>query len=136
MRIGPGWLRLTTGALTWMRRRMVMMMGYRHVLALVTSQPPIDLPPASFRVLLIMAANTLDRDTPPLYWGGADLILINLPPFNKPASGERAVRRHINVLREAGYVFDTGRTRGHRAIYQLWIPGTGRPVDNRYRWGG
>lgn len=117
-------------------------MGHHQVRALLMSQPPVDLAPGAFRVLLVMATATHDSDYPPEYWAGISFLVINTPP-RKPGSSRRAVMRHLSALQDAGYVIPTDRHKGHRRIYQLRIPGFAtppghapQPVDNLPWVGG
>lgn len=117
-------------------------MGHNHVRALLLAQPPVDLPPAAFRVLLLMASCTLDKDNPPQYWAGVSFLTLNMPPL-APGSGRRVMMRHIATLQDAGYVFRTDKRVGQRRVYELRIPGlsaasqrSARPVDNPPWRGG
>jgi hypothetical protein len=97
-------------------------MGSQLVRLVVSAQPPLPLSTGAKWALVIMATVAMDDGNPPEYWGGAVVLVLNMPSGDK-ASNIRKARRYMAELREAGYIRNTGIRVGHRALYDLHIPG-------------
>ena len=100
---------------------MAPLMGNRNVEILLWSVPPItDVPPTTFRLLLLMAKRAHDDE--PYYYGGLSHLMLNLG-YSMNASGRRAVMRHLAILQDAGYISKADKKQGRRTIYELHLPG-------------
>ncbi|MEA5453589.1 hypothetical protein SPF06_02530 [Sinomonas sp. JGH33] len=73
-------------------------------------------------LLVYMALVSLDKDQPPVYWGGWEQAAraMGLDPGGKAGNAKKLIQRAIAELRNAGAVVSDGRARiGHRARYAL-----------------
>src|SRR5262245_50542100 len=102
-------------------------MGHQNLDRVLLAQPPIRLPPQTRLCLLLMAR--VAHDKAPLYWGGVTWLQMNMGYAETPA-GRRQVMTHLRRLESAGYLTRTDKKRGHRAVYELHLPGLTQPVDN------
>jgi len=87
-----------------------------------------DLPSASFRVLVQMAVVALDRDSPPIYWGGRAPLIRVLGRGDDPDDVDyKALKRAMTPLLRSGVVaVDKSSGPGHAARYSLHLdPPTG-----------
>lgn len=82
----------------------------------------------SFRVLTQMAVIAMDRDNPPIYWGGRDPLVRVLGRGEQPTEADyQALKRAMSKLLKLGVVaVDKPSGPGHAARYSLHLdPATG-----------
>lgn len=101
------------------------LMGNRNVERVLFARPPLTTVPWASLWCLCLMAKTAHDDTQ-LYYGGVGWLQLQMGYTDGP-SGRRAVMRHLVILETAGYVRRTDKRQGHRAIYELRIPGLVRP---------
>lgn len=96
-------------------------MGAGNVVKVCLHWP--HLPSASFRVLTQMAVIALDRDTPPIYWGGRAPLVRVLGRGEDPTEPDyQALKRAMSPLLKAGCVaVDKPSGPGHAARYSLHL---------------
>jgi len=74
----------------------------------------------AFRVLVIMAK--VAHDDEPKYWGGWELLALNLGYDPSDRNGQRVVARAIAVLIDDGLIKPTVDRYGRRVVYELHLP--------------
>jgi hypothetical protein len=100
-------------------------MGHKNIDRVLLAQPPLDLPPRTAWVLLLMAKAAHDETGH--YWRGQTWLAVTMG-YKPGPDGRRAIRRHLAILTDAGLVKRLPDSVGRNGVYQLTLPGLlGKP---------